>query len=146
MTQQEQINKQLDDEYDTFLNTKYSGKIAPPLYIIDLFKRAIISLPPYAHKINFRKVKVIASMKVEELTNGLLQDIIKVVLNTSLDKLFSGNDFFNSVIDDYIEIEKFVLAYNNHIDDYRKKLEMKKATLESLSGVRNNGMRVIPQA
>lgn len=146
MTPKEQINKQLNDEYDTFLNSKYDGKIAPPYYIIDLFKKAILALPPYVHKISFRKVKVIAGMKVEELTNGLLQDIIKVVLNTSLDKLFSGTDFFNSVIDDYIEIEKFVLAYNNHVDDFRKKLEMKKATLESLSGARNNGMRVIPQA
>ena len=146
MLQQERINKQLNDDYDTFLNAKYTGKIAPPDYIIDLFKKAILALPPYAHKINFRKIKVIAGMKVEELTNGLLQDVIKVVLNTSLDKLFIGNDFFNSVIDDYIEMEKFVLAYNNHMDGFKKNLEMKKKTLESLSGVRNNGMSVIPQA
>ena len=145
MTQQEQISKQLNDDFNVFFNAKYDGKIEVPSYLIDLFKKAIMALPPSAHKINFHKVKVIAGMKTEELTNGLLQDIIKVVLNTPLDKLFIGNDFFNS-INDYINIEKFVLAFNNHVDEFRKKLEMKKVRLESLSGARNNGMRVIPQA
>ena len=166
MTTAEQITKQLNEEYDSFLNLPYAGKIPPPSFIIDLFKKAIMAMPPYAHKINFRKVKVIAGMKVEELTNGLLQDVIKVVLNTSLDKLYGcvsmkkGKDLedamegrkslltnnFCDVIEKQIEIEKFVLAYNNHVDGFKKKLEMKKVNLESLSGLRNNGMRIIPQA
>jgi hypothetical protein len=147
---QEEINKQLNQEYDTFLNSLYTGKVDVPSFIVNLFKKAIMAMPPFAHKINFFKVKAIAKSKPEELTNGLLNDIVKVILNTPLEKLYSaditGNDFYE-IIDKHIELEKFVLAYNNHIDDFRKKLELKKATLESLTrNVNGNGLRVIPQA
>lgn len=151
MTPSEQITKQLNEEYDVFLNTKYEGQFAVPSFIIELFKKAIMAMPPFAHKINFNKVKAIVGMKPEELTNGLLQDVIKVVLNTSLEKLYGNsivinNDDFLRIVDRQIHLEKFVLSYNNHVADFKKKLEMKKATLESLSGIRKNGMRVIPQA
>jgi hypothetical protein len=154
MTQNEQINKQLNEEYDKFLYSKYEGSVKPPKDIIELFKTAILAMPPFAHKINFHKVKAIATTKYEDLTNGNLSDIIKVVLNTSLEKLYKTNDLiglknedsFLSIVDKCIAMDKFVLCYNNHVDDFRKKLEMKKATLESLSGARNNGLRIIPQA
>lgn len=150
MTQNEQINKQLNEEWDRFLNEVYDSKFPVPSSIIDLFKKSIMSMPPFAHKIRFNKVRAISVMKPEELTNGLLQDIIKVILNTSLQKLYNNDgiheeDFFR-IIENQIQLEKFVLCYNNHVDDFRKKLEMKKATLESLSGARNNGLRIIPQA
>lgn len=182
MTQNEQINKQLNEEYDKFLYSKYEGSVKPPKDIIELFKTAILAMPPFAHKINFHKVKAIATTKYEDLTNGNLSDIIKVVLNTSLQKLYKsgifmdmqaikGKDYsvdeliklsmernviisdaihednsFIGIVDKCIAMDKFVLCYNNHVNDFRKKLEMKKATLESLSGGRNNGLRIIPQA
>ena len=150
MTQQEQINKQLNEEYDNFLNEVYDSKFPVPSSLIDLFKKAIMSMPPFAHKIRFNKVRAISVMKTEELTNGLLQEMIKVILNTSLQKLYNNDgiheeDFFR-IIENQIQLEKFVLCYNNHVDDFRKKLEMRKATLESLSGARSNGLRIIPQA
>ena len=159
MTPSEQITKQLNDEYDVFLNTEYEGQIAVPSFIIDLFKKAILSMPPFAHKINFYRIKAIAGVKPEELTNGLLQDIIKVVLNTSLERLNSEysnalliglakekDEVFSRIIDKQIELEKFVLSYNNHMADFKKKLDIRKATLESLAGTRGNGLRIIPQA
>lgn len=189
MSNQEQIKKQLNEQLDVFLNTKYAGKVAPPENIIELFETAIMVLPPFAHQLNFYKVKAIATTKYEDLTNGNLNDVVKVILNTPLEKLYKDNDLsfsmnrvvdkkytidqadelvnemnmildcsmqkgiivkdsdkFLSIIDKCIAMDKFVLAYNAHVESFQKSLQAKKVMLESLSSPRTNGMRIIPQA
>jgi hypothetical protein len=146
MTNQGEINKQLNEEYDKFLVLPYAGKVAVPDFIIDLFKKSIMAMPPFAHKINFHKIKAIAGMRPGELTNGLLSDVVKVILNVPMEKLYPDSHFY-SAVNLHIEVEKFILAFNKHIDDFRKGLETKKATLESLTkNISGNGLRIIPQA
>lgn len=140
MTTDQQITAELNNSFDKFQNDIYDGKVEVPENIIEYFKTGIMALPPYAHKINFHKVKVISNMKVGELTNQLISDMIKVILNTPLDKSFDGD--YNKIIDKYIEFEKFVLCFNAHVDDFRKKLEMRKITLSSLSPTTPNRNRL----
>jgi hypothetical protein len=146
MSHQEEINKQLNEQYDVFLNSSYTGKVAVPSFIIESFKRAIMAMPPYAHKIDFHKVRAIGSMKPEDLTNGLISDAIKTILNVSPEKLYPTLSF-DAAVDKHIIVERFIIAFNKHIDDFRKGLESKKATLESLTkNMLGNGLRIIPQA
>lgn len=149
MNAQQQIDQQLNDEYNKFYETKYDGKPYVPEEFIELFKKSIISVPPFAHKINFHKIKSISQKKVEMLTFGDLHEMIKVILNTPLGKLYpemdESNKTFVSVVEKYIKIEKFVIEYNAQVEDFQGKLKMKKQTLQSLAGTshRNGSMSII---
>lgn len=138
---QKQIETQINQDYEKFYNDIYKSEIPTPENFIELFKKAIIALPSFAHKINFHKVQVIASKKVEQLTVGDVHEIVKVVLNVPLEKLYEGHTFDSAVLQT-IKIEKFVLQYNKDVDDFREKLRMKKDNLLMLSGSRN-GMKII---
>lgn len=136
MTSNQQVTAELNNAYDKFQNEIYNGKVEVPKDIIELFKKGVMALSSFSHKLNFYKVKVISGMKGTELTNMLINDVIKVVLNTPLDKLYPDSDFEQAILSS-IEFGKFVIAYNEHIDDFRKKLEMRKATLDSFSTMPN---------
>lgn len=141
--QQAEVDKQIQNDYDAFLNMPYKGSVAVPENIIELFKKAIMALPSFTHKINFYKVKGIIQKKPNELTYSDLQDVIKVILNAPLKDLY---DDIYEAIPEHINVQKFVLSYNTDIDSFESKLKMKKQTLLKLSdgigGV--NGMRIIP--
>lgn len=137
MTTDQQVTAELNNTYDKFQNGIYDGKVEIPENIISLFKAGILALSSFSHKINFGKVNVISKMQIGELTNFLLSDIVKVILNTPIEKLYPDLEF-EDAIKEHINLEKFILAYNVHIDDFRKKLEMKKATLDSLTRLPNN--------
>ena len=130
MTTEQQIEKQLNDELVKFQNGIYSGKVEVPKNIIELFKKGVMSMPAFSHRINFNKVKVIASKKPSELTYADLNDVVKVVLNTVLAVNY---DNFDTAVKENIKIEKFVLCFNENVDDFKEKLKMKKTTLKSLA-------------
>lgn len=144
MTEQE-INNQLNDEYDKFLYEKYSGKVSVPLNILELFKTAIVYIPSFAHKITYTKVKAISTTQVGKLTNTDLNDIVKVVLNTPMRELYPDLSF-EKITEKGIEMDKFVVSYNASVEDFKQKLNQKKEVLKNLSSgiLGNNGMRIIP--
>lgn len=140
MTEQE-INDRLTKDYDGFMDGIYEGDV--PDNILDLFEKAIMALPPFAHQINFYNVKNIISKKPEQLSNSDINDIIKVVLNVSLERLY---DNLFVAIPEHIRFEKFVRGYNEIVENFKSKLKIKKATLKDLSsGILNkNGSRIVP--
>ncbi len=141
-----EINEQLNKEYDTFLYNTYKGKIEVPKDILTLFKNAILSMPPFAHKILFTKIKAIYTTKVEKLTNGDINDIVKVILNTPLEKLYLSYTF-EEMIAKQAKIDAFVISYNSHVEEFKKALEQKKKTLQSLTnGLPRNGSKIVALA
>ncbi len=141
MTTEQQIEKQLNDEFVKFSNGNYSGKVEVPKDIIEMFKKGVMVIPPFAHKINFTKVKTIASKKVDELSYADLNDVIRVVLNTSLELRY-GNDF-DEAVKQSIKFDKFVLCFNEVINDFQGKLKMKKTNLLNLSAKPSGRLQLI---
>lgn len=139
----EEINETLNKDYEDFLNDIYKDRV--PGNIIEMFEKSIMALPPFAHKINFYKVKAIISKNPDELSNSDINDVIKAVLNVPLERLY---DSLYDAIPEHIKFEKFVRDYNDHIENFKKKLNMKKTNLTNLSsGVLNkNGMKIIPRS
>ena len=141
MTTEQQIEKELNDEFVKFSNGIYDGKVEIPKNILEIFKEGIMVLPPFSHKINFIKVKNIAAKKVSELTYADLNDVIKVVLNTSLNLSF---DSFHEGVKHSIAMDKFVMAYNETISKFQDKLRMRRTTLQNLSSPKmNRGLQII---
>lgn len=148
MNTNEQIQQSLNEETARFYEKKYDGKLSIPFEFPLLFKIAISNLSSYSHKINFHKVKSISKKTSPEYTFGDLHEIIKVLLNTPLNKLYphmeeSEGEFIDA-IDEHIKVEKFVIEFNQIIDKFKSGLEMKRRTLQDLAGKPSNSMRIIP--
>jgi len=133
------IQQQINDELFKFQHETYEGYI--PEDILDRFIDGVFSLPPQSHGLSARKIKSIHERKVEELTNGELQEIIKVIFNVPLEK---SVDILGvkGALEKQIEFEDFVTKYHHSIDEFQKKMQMKKATLQSLSHAGGNGIRI----
>jgi hypothetical protein len=138
-----EIEQQINEDYFKLLNATYSGHISIPKGVLEIFKKAVFALPPYYHKINFTKIKGILTKNENELSNSDLNEIIKLIFNTPLEKMY---DNVLVAIPEMIKIEKFAISFNTMVDEFQKKLEVKSKTLQTLSGgVRGkNGMRIIP--
>lgn len=129
-----QVDKMIQDEYEKFINSKYSGKLPIPENALDMFKRGILAMPPTTHRINFNKIKSIGGKSKEQLTNGDIQDIIKIILNTSIEKSYPEVSF-DDAIKEYIKVEKFIIEYNLIVDNLQKELVLKRQKLQELSPV-----------
>lgn len=143
MNTEQKIEQQLQEDFDKFYNKTYDGDVEVPPNIIELFKKGAMPLALFFHKINAYKLKAIAAKDYRELTYGDLKDMITVILNAPLEKMYLR---FEDAVNNQIQFQKFVLCYNNAVDDFNSKLKMKKVSLLNLStGVPNNsnGMRII---
>lgn len=137
MNNEAAVEQQLQQDFDNFYNSIYDGKIETPSNILDLFKKGVMSLAPQFHKINSNKLHVISKTNYKQLTIGDLKDVITIILNTPFDKLY--NDF-NEAMESHLKVQKFVLSYNNHVEEFNKKLQLRKATLLDLTrNVHPNG-------
>lgn len=139
--QENEINQQLQKDHERFLAEPYNKNV--PENILDLFEKSIMVLPPQVHGISFHKVKSIISKTPEQLSNSDIADVLKIVLNVSLERLY---DSLYIAIPEQVKIEKFVLKFNEHIEKFKKELNQKRETLRNLSDgvLKTNGMRIIP--
>jgi len=134
MSTKEQIEQQLKSEFDKFYNEPHKGTIPVPANILELFKKSFMALAPHFHQVHATKVRVLANKLVSELSNGDINDMVKLIINTPMEKLYEG---FDEAVHSHIQLEKFILSFNKYVDDFNAKLRMKQTTLENLSGMRN---------
>ncbi|MEO7047881.1 MAG: hypothetical protein ABI091_21460 [Ferruginibacter sp.] len=141
------IEQQINEELEKFKNKVYAGKVKIPVNISELLKIGISSLAPQSHGINAIKLKSLHSTKKEEITNGMLSDIIKIIVSAPFGKLYEGIEF-EKALKKHHELENFILCYNQIVQDFQEKLKMKRATLLALSTGASIGdmRRILPQA
>lgn len=132
---QAEVEQQIKYDYQKFLDEPYNRNV--PENILDLFEKAIMVLPPFFHKVQFTKVKSIINKTPETLTNSDLNEVIKVVVNCSLQQLY---DSLYDAIPEMIKLDSFILKFNTHIQEFQEKLNQKRKRLEELSdGVLKTG-------
>lgn len=143
MTAAQIADKQVNDEIQKFMDKVYDGKLNVPANIIELFKRAVMVVPPNFHQVYFSKIKLIASREPNELSNGEISDVVKLILSATPQSLY---DDFEEAIATHCKTEKFIRAFNEHVEDFMRKMKLKRTTLMDLSGANGghmNGMRRI---
>lgn len=149
MTSQE-IEQQINTDFEKFQNEPYKGKPEVPENVLDLFRKGIKALPMQTHGILSNRIKYIVSKNPKELTVGDLNQVIKIIVCTPFAVIYSdifereemmgidNNDAFDEAINEQVHFEKFILSYNQYVSDFQEKLKMKKANLLSItSGVNN---------
>lgn len=141
MTEQ-QINKQLSEEFKGFQNSYYEPKT--DLDLVALFKKCYRNLGLQQHKIPSKVVKEIANAKEGKLTVAMCEDLFKVLLNVPLGKLFNS---FEDAVAYHAKMESCVSAFNTHVDNFTVGLQIKGKNLQTIANPSgSNGMRVIAKA
>lgn len=141
-----EIDAQIMGEYQKFENAIHKGVLDVPHNIVTLFINGCMALAHNSHKIHATRIKVIANTPYDELTNGDIQEVIKIIINTPPEKLYPISNFLEA-IDSEVRFQKFIISYNNAITEFQKNLEQKKKMLASLSqGVPSgNSMKIVPR-
>jgi hypothetical protein len=132
MTAQQNVDKQLQNDHEKFINSIYSGNVPVPVNILEIFRIGIMAMAPFQHRIQALRIKSILSKNLDELSNGDLNEIIKVVVNVPLQMVY---DEIDEAIEKTIRLDKFVLCYNSMIEDFQREQQMRRAKLMELSGV-----------
>ena len=140
MTDKE-IDYQLREEMNKFYNSVFDVKLNFDL--IAHFKKCVMLLAPQQHKISIHGIKAISETPQSKLTIAMLEEVNKIILNVPLEKLYPS---FAKAIKTQIEIERYIVAFNKHISDFRAKLQMKQATMRSIANPGTNNLRIIPTA
>jgi len=128
------IEKQIQDDYKKFQTATFEEAL--PKDIIEKFKLAIMAIAPNSHQLHPKTIRDIVGKKEKDLTNIEVGFIIKVIIETPLEKIFGAD--FNKSINELEKILDLNVACN--VADAKKKEELyqRKATLLSLAGA-NNG-------
>lgn len=132
------VNAQINEEMNKFYNKIYLTK--SDIGLKELFKKAIMRMAMQQHKIPMTAIRDIVNTPEKKLTVFMVECICKVVLNVPLERLYKN---FEDAVAQQIKFEKFVSEFNKYCEDFSKELQIKRATLHSLSG---NNLRIIPQA
>lgn len=140
---EKEIQQTIDKEYDDFLYSRYDGKLEVPKDFIVLFKKGVMAMPPFAHKISPHKIKAIVTTPIKELTFDQLSAIIKILLSTSPDKFYSE---FDVAIQGWIKMEKFVLEFNGIVDGFTNSLKKRKENLMNLTAGLNKNSKIVALA
>lgn len=133
------INEQIEKEMEKFYNSVYS-KGVKGLNLIPLFKKCVMNLSPQQYLISVQGLKQIVNTPEDKLTVIMIEKICKVIMNVPFKLLYKN---FDEAIGDQLKIEKFVIEYTNYVDSFQKDMQVKRATLQSLSP---NGLRIISKA
>lgn len=142
MTTENQIEKQLQEEFRAFELSVYKSLVEVPPNLIELLKKATLSLAPQFHQVLASRIKMIVSKQPDELTIVDLNATLKIIVNTPLEKLY-GNDF-DTAIESQIAFERYMLSFNQAVETFQKTLQEKKSRLQSLSGKMNGNLRIMP--
>lgn len=132
------IQQQLDEKHGKFLKQAYDAKV--PDGLIQSFINAIMTIPPQGHKVMLEVIEGVTSKTEEELTFEEVGIVIKVLLNTSWDKLYAD---LHEAIEKHRDIENFIIVYNEKIAKHENALRAERETLMKLAGVGLSNGRII---
>jgi len=132
MTQEQQIDQQIQKEFDSFNNAKYDSDPLPKDFI-ERFKKAVFKLPVKAHQLSCDTISKIVAKKVKDLTNLDVPVIINAV------QLLPMCDLYDSLEEALVktkEIEEIKIGYNIMVQKLNHAMSEKRQTLLNLSGVK----------
>lgn len=131
MTTEQEINKQIQEEYNKYRDAPYDG-VPLPEEIIRLFKKAMMVVPYDDHKFNMVRVKEICEKGVKDLTWLEAGMVINFMQKVIPEKVFSS-------IEKYCEFmiaNTFIVSeYNIVTNKWQRNIEAYKDRLRNTSGI-----------
>lgn len=130
MTTRAEIDKQIDADIERYNNSVYDGNV--PDSFVEYFKKALMIIPPAAHKYKMGFLDALIKKHKSVITNLELGMMINLIYACPFKDIYSS-------LEEGIEITKQFDAvreeYNQKSSDIERQLMKKKQRLLSLSGI-----------
>lgn len=134
---EEDVNKQLNKEFEDFSASVYQGKLIDNF--TDHFRKAIVNIPLHEIQIPASKIKDMINKKKEDLTVMEVGYMTNIISKTSLTNIGKGILFLE-------EIQKTIAEYNERTKVFKTSLSVKKDAQMRIINPPKNGMRIIGKA
>lgn len=132
MTSTDDINSQIEREFEKFRNKVYDGEL--PYGLIEKFKVGLMMSSAGQHKYNLQKVKEIIAKAENDLTWLEVGMVINFVTEIPWERIY---DSLEEAINYNIELSDFMVEYNKVIGRKNNELEKMRTRLLNLSGINN---------
>lgn len=135
MTMKE-IEQRIAKEQSEFNGKRYTGKV--PANLLDLFKKAFMSVQPMSHKITPTMIRGILAKKVSELTVLEAGKVMNLVISAHPEKLYKD---FDTALKGYEDISNAMIDYNLSIKAKEVEWNALKENLIKLAGIDVNSRK-----
>lgn len=135
MTNEQEINKQIQAEYDVYRTMVYNGPIPIHEDSLKLFRKALMSIPYSDHNMNMVKVREILDKGLSQITWIEIGIINNLIHKAVPEKLFKSEYLYCEFM---IANSAFVMEYNRATEEWNRKIEAKKKVLQNTSGIIRN--------
>jgi hypothetical protein len=133
MTTTADIDAQVKNDVDAFNNKVYDGFV--PQSFLDMFKKAIMRIPPAQHQYPMGFVRRIVDKRLNEHTVLEVAQMINIIYSTPFGDIY---DTIEEAISTTETFDKIRGEHNNKVQEFEKKTIAKKNRLMQLSGVVNS--------
>lgn len=132
MTTEQEINKQIQADYDIYRTKIYDGALPIHDDLLKLFQKALMAIPYDQHNMNMVRVREILDKNVSELTWLEVGMVNNLLHRAAPEKLFSSPYRYCEFM---IANCQFVIEYNSATEEWNRKIEAKKKVLTNTSGI-----------
>lgn len=133
MTTPQEIDAQIQKDIDAFDRKVYDGFV--PQSFLDMFKKAIMRIPPAQHQYPMAFIREILGKKQNEHTVGEVTRMINVIYATPFGDIYPDID---TAIETTEQFDKVRYEHNKKVQEFERKTIAKKQRLLSLAGVGNS--------
>ena len=123
-----QIEEQVQrEDVLPYLNKVYDGNL--PEEFIEQFRAAMMYLPPASHGLDMKKVKIMSTRMVNEVTVNELGLMINVIYSIPFASMYQS---LEEGIEKTLLFDKIRAEYNRGTEAFERKIAKKKNTLRNL--------------
>lgn len=140
MTNEQDINNQIQKEYDLFNTSSYSGSATLPKDLIERFKVCVFKLPPASHRLATDTIKKIIGKKLKDLTNYDVPTILNTIPLLPFSELYPD---LEAALKGNKEIEELKLDFNLLVKQVNEQLEGKRANMLKLISTTKQPLKLV---
>jgi len=140
MTNEQDINNQIQKEYDTFNSSPYSGEPVLPKDLLERFSKAIFKLPPSSHRHSTELVKKILGKKLKDLNNMDVPVILNTITLAPLSDLYPNLEV---ALKGNKEIEECKISFNLLVKQINEQLEGKRTNMLKLISTTKQPLKLV---
>lgn len=139
MTTEKDINEQINKDVQRFHEAAYQGGL--PQKFVDYFRKAIMMIPPAAHKIGMDRIKIMTERRIDDIPFLEVGTMINMIISSMPVNLYES-------LEEYLEInaefEKIREDYNKAASEFEEKIYKKRAKLMDIAGLSRNTAQLKP--
>lgn len=140
MNNEQEINRRIQDEYNQFNTSIYSGQPSLPKDFLERFKKAVWKVPPTVHRLPTELIKKILAKKLKDLNNFDVPTILNTISAAAWCDIYPDMD---AAIKGNKEIDDLKISFNLMVQQINGQLEAKRKNMMTLSNPEKKPLKLV---